>query len=56
MDRSSPLTSEELDARIEAWHNAPDDSQVAQMSLHEYLGWTWEEYKSWVQKGIQPNN
>lgn len=46
-----PLTPEELDARITAWHDAPSDSYIAQMELHEYLGWSWEQYKHWVETG-----
>ncbi len=44
--RDLPLTSEELDARIEAWHNGDGEDQ-----LHEYLGLTWEQYKQWAETG-----
>lgn len=39
------MTNEELDAKIEEWHNLPFDSPGANMSLCDYLGMTWEEYK-----------
>jgi len=41
------LTPEELEARIDAWHNGDGEGQ----ELHEYLGWTWEQYKNWVKTG-----
>jgi hypothetical protein len=31
--------------KIEEWHNS--DSEL---KLHEYLGMTWEEYKTWVNR------
>ena len=42
-----PLTSDELDARIDSWHNGDGEGQ----SIHEYLGWTWEQYKHWAETG-----
>jgi len=33
---------------IAAWHDAPADSEAAQMALHEFLGMTWEEYVAWA--------
>lgn len=55
IDWRDGLTSDELDSRIEAWHNAPSDSHLASMPLHEYLGWSWEQYKRWVENGDIPN-
>jgi hypothetical protein len=54
MDRctgTSVLTPEEIDAKIHAWHDAPSDSYIAQMQLHEFLGWTWEQFKEWAETG-----
>lgn len=36
--------NEKLDDLIDEWHEAPEDG----VSLHEYLGMTWEEYAIWV--------
>lgn len=46
-----PLTSDELDARIDAWHNGDGEGQ----ELHEHLGWTWEQYKQWVETRRMPD-
>jgi|GEM_PF-6202868 len=43
------MTDSELNDRIDAWH----DSDTTQM-LYEFLGWSWSEYRKWVQEGIQP--
>lgn len=43
-------TEAELDEAIERWH-AGDG---ARLELHEYLGWTWEQYINWIQRGIIP--
>lgn len=49
--QQSQLTAEQLDAKITAWHDAPDESPEAKMQLHECLGWTWEQFKHWVKTG-----
>ncbi len=49
------LTEEELHNRIATWHEAPSDSYAAQMELHEYLGWSWEQYKHWVETDEMPS-
>ena len=43
-------TDEEVFARVRDWHRgaAPDKE------LHEYLGWTWAEYRRWVVSGHKP--
>lgn len=33
----------ELDDLIDAWHDGGGGQ-----ALHEYLGWTWEEYARWL--------
>lgn len=40
---------EEIDDKIDAWHNS--DSEL---KLHEYLGWTWDEYRAYVEKTTLP--
>jgi hypothetical protein len=41
---------DELDDMIDEWHRSVN----LDMSLHEYLGWTWVEYKHWVETNEQP--
>ena len=42
----------QIEKMIEDWHfNGAGEGQ----ELHEYLGWTWEEYVTWVNTGIIPN-
>lgn len=42
-----------LDNMIDAWHDSgPDEVR----SLHEYLGMTWDEYKSWTETTIVPQS
>jgi len=50
--RHQRLTSEELDGKIAAWHDAPSDSYAAHIQLHEYLGWSWGKFKRWAESGI----
>src|SRR5688500_16056855 len=43
------LSPEEIEARIAAWHDAPEGSRIGTVPLHAYLGMTWEEYGQWVE-------
>ncbi len=45
-----PFTDEEADWLVEEWHS---DSSLG-CGLHEYLGWTWEEYAKYVENGELP--
>lgn len=45
------MTDEEIDDKIEEWHQT---SSYKELSLHEFLGWTWQQYKNWVEKGVKP--
>lgn len=38
---------------VDAWHEHryPDD-----LELHEALGWSWEEYKAWVERSELPDD
>lgn len=38
-----------IDDLIGAWHAAPDTET---RELHEYLGWTLDEYKAWFNNRI----
>lgn len=40
-----------IDDAIDAWHDNPDPHIG---SLHEYLGLTWDEYKTWHRCGYLP--
>ena len=35
---------EDLDDHIDRWHDLPSDDPDTAISLHEYLGLTWEEF------------
>lgn len=37
--------NEAIDTAIDEWHEWDNSG----MELHEYLGWTWEEYAAWVE-------
>jgi hypothetical protein len=45
------VTLDELYDKIDAWHGNEDYPGP----LHEYLGWTWGEYRHWVQTGKTPS-
>ncbi len=45
---SRQMTEEEFLNKVEEWHNLPHGSPGADISLHEYLGMTWEQYKEWL--------
>ena len=44
-----PLSEQELNDKIDAWHDSDFEH-----ALHEYLGWTWEQYAHWVETDEQP--
>lgn len=44
-------TARAIDDAIDKWHSARSEEWQARRtppSLHEWLGWTWEEYQAWV--------
>lgn len=41
-----------IDDAIDRWHAAPEDE--CEGSLHDYLGWTWEEYAAYVESRELP--
>lgn len=46
------MTEEEIEDKIEDWHfHGAGEGQ----DLHEFLGWTLEEYQQWAVTGILPN-
>ena len=42
--------SHSIEELIEFWHEGDDT-----MDLHEYLGWTHEEYKHYLETGEEPD-
>lgn len=43
----------EVEHKIAEWH----DGAAPGLLLHEYLGWTWEQYRRWAEtqpKGPRP--
>lgn len=44
------MTDKEIEDAISRWHEDGDETR----SLHEYLGWTWEEYKRWGETDVKP--
>jgi len=44
-----PMTDDEIDDKIAEWHQGDSPG-----TLHEYLGWTREEYAHWVKTGEVP--
>jgi Domain of unknown function (DUF6980) len=45
------LTKGEVEARQEAWNAGAGGAT----EFHEYLGWSWEEYATWVETGELPS-
>lgn len=45
------MTDEEIDDLIKAWHF---DNAGPGLELHEFLGWTWEQYAYWAVSGVKP--
>lgn len=43
-------TEVEVDKRIQMWHDMPEDKydQLGSPGLHDFLGWSMEEYDDWV--------
>ncbi len=44
------MTEAEIDDIVDRWHSGAFPGQ----SLHEALGWTWEEYGQWFKTGLCP--
>lgn len=51
-DQPATTTLENIDDRIDAWHDGDGDED---QPLHEYLGWTREQYAAWVERGEFPD-
>ncbi|MGH3252202.1 MAG: hypothetical protein ACRDOI_39155 [Trebonia sp.] len=44
------VLAQDIDSFIDAWHDAPDGSEAASLSLAEFLGVTAGEYRLWVEQ------
>lgn len=47
---SRELSVEEFNKRLEEWHESESN-----LEFHEYLGWTWEEYKIYYDTVVRYN-
>lgn len=50
--REASVVKRDIHDAIDEWHKRPEDG----VSLHAYLGMTWEEYKLWAESGILPDD
>lgn len=48
--QSNTARRSNLDRLVDEWHNGAG----AEEALHEYLGWTWDEYRAYVERGVFP--
>ena len=46
---SGDVLAGDIDDFVDAWHEAPEGSTIASLSLAEYLGMTDDEYQLWVE-------
>lgn len=46
------LTEDEVELRMAAWHGGSGGIS----KLHEYLGWTWDEYTRWANGAELPTS
>lgn len=47
---SGEALAQDVDNFIDTWHDAPDGSEVASLSIEEFLGMTADEYRLWVEQ------
>jgi len=46
-------TEDEINNIIDAWHES-SNINFAEIEIYQALGWTWEEYATWVETGKIP--
>ena len=46
--RKGLIIADSIDDFIDCWHN----NEYLEMSIYEFLGLSWQQYKLWVDKGI----
>lgn len=44
------MTKQQIEQIVEDWHQGNLEAET----LHEALGWTWEEYKIWAATDVAP--
>lgn len=49
MTNALEAAHKDVDSRIELWHTSDYEG-----SLEEFLGWTWDEYKRFVEQNVLP--
>lgn len=56
MTPPNPARSDRVDDAVERWHKSPANDPDPRMHgpLHEYLGWSWDEYATYVEKNVLP--
>jgi hypothetical protein len=45
--------SDRIDDAVARWHETNWSPALA-IELHEYLGWTWDEYRAYTERGALP--
>lgn len=48
--KTETRTDDQIDDAIELWHGGHGMGG----EIYEYLGWTWEQYKHWVETSEKP--
>ena len=43
------MDNNKIDDMVDEWHDG-----ASELLLHEYLGWTFQEYKTWVESSVPP--
>lgn len=51
--RDGTLTEDGIDVLVERWHSGDEGSNI---ELHEYIGFTQEEYADWVMQRLPGPN
>jgi hypothetical protein len=42
------LDIDQIDELVDSWHNMDSRHPLYTIKLHEWLGWTWEEFGAWL--------
>ncbi len=51
--KSGELTEDDIDLMVEKWHKGEECNSI---SLHEYIGFTQDEYAAWVMRRLPGPN
>lgn len=52
--RAGQVSADDIHEYVARWHAGGFGSPESQVDLHEYLGFTWEQYGRWVTTGQLP--